>query len=219
MPPTPPPSRCYPLALLLLLAAGCRASSAPDFPTTDRLEPGRRQPDGVALDPLPAPTAGALRGEAPATGALALQPPLPVTSAAGVLPPLLEALTQEDLAAMTPLFTERATWVALPSRNSVPAMLHFRDRVRRLDYQQLTGQVVMREADAEIYTHDELDALPPGRPVRPPEMGPADVLLRVRVLVPRIGADRLFGDTWLLVLRPLQGRYRVHSIQEEFQLP
>ena len=51
------------------------------------------------------------------------------------------------------------------------------------------------------------------------EKSPADVLLRVRVLVPRVGADRLFGDTWLLVLRPQQGRYRVHSIQEEFQLP
>ena len=221
MPLTPPPSRFY-LALLAPLL-GCHvghaAPGAPDYPTTDRLPDSRRQPDGVALDPLPAPTQGVLYGEAPTPTPLALQPPLPLTSAAAILLPLLEALTQEDLAALAPLFTERATWVTLPSRASMPALTHFRERLRRFDYLQLAGQTVVREADAEIYSHGELEALPPGRPVRPPEMTPGDVLLRVRVLVPRLGADRLFGDTWLLVLRPQQGHYRIHSLQEEFQLP
>jgi hypothetical protein len=46
-----------------------------------------------------------------------------------------------------------------------------------------------------------------------------DVLLRVRILTPRVGADRFFGDELLLLLRPEDGAYRVRWWQEEFQIP
>lgn len=223
MPLTPPSSRSYrrllwPLASLLPLA--CRpTTSPPTYPTADRWEDARRQPDAVALDPLPATTRPASQGAAPSPTPVALQPPLAAGSAFEALQRLVSALTQEDLAALPPLFTERGTWVNPVNHNSMPLFPHFRDRLRRLDYHQLADQVVLREAEAEVYVFDDLTNPLPGRPARPAEMGPSDLLLRVRVLVPRIGADRLFGDSLTLVMRPDNGRYRIHSLHEEFQLP
>lgn len=173
----------------------------------------------MALDPLPASTQASSQGAAPSPLPVALQPPLAVETAFEALRGLFDALTREDLSPLPSLLTERSTWVNLPNHTSVPLQTHLRERMRRLDYLQLAGQTLVREAEAEVYTHDDLATMMVGRPARPGEMAPTDLLLRVRVLIPRVGADRLFGDTLLLVVRPDQGRYRIHSLQEDFQIP
>lgn len=221
--PQNPPSRPSDRLLALTLASGllaCGASSRPpSYPTTDRHEEARRLPDGVALDPLSAPTPPTSRGESPSPGPVALRPPLPIEAAVGVLRRSLEAITQQDMAALQPLLAPRGAWLNPQSNTSAPLATHFRERIRRLDYGQLTGIPLIREADAEVYTADDLAGAPPGRPPRPQEMKPEDVLLKVRILTPRLGADRLFGDELLVLLRPEQGSYQILRWQEEFQIP
>lgn len=204
---------------LLLLAGACSTSSAPTFPTTDRWEPARRQPDGVAIDPLPASPAVARRADTSALGAVALSPPAPVSEALATLRAFLDAIVVEDTVAVLRLFTERGAWVQLPGRGSVPIGSHLRERVRRLNYPQLAGVTVFREADAEVYAHDDLEPPLPGRPARPAGMEPSDLLIKIRVITPRIGAERFFGDEVTFLLRPDRGRFRIHSMFEEFQLP
>lgn len=220
MPPLRPSSLCYPrlAALLLPSALACSRPVPPSYPTTDRWPEARRQPDGVALDPLPSPAQPARAG-LPSGRALALLSPPPTSSAVAALQGLLDALVAEDLEALPPLFTERGVWVHLPSRNNAPLFLHFRERLRRLDYVQLSGVQLIHEPEVEVYSADDLAAELPGRPLRPPEMAPTDLMLKTRILVPRLGADRFFGDSLTLILRPEQGRYRIHSVQEEFLLP
>ncbi len=223
MPPNQPSSpserRLAPLALALTAVACSPPPRSPSFPTTDRLETARRQPDGVALDPLPAPTSPVARGEAPSPWPVALLPPPPVEAALGVLRRVLDALTLENLAVIQPLLAARGSWVNPQSNSSSPLPVHFRERVRRLDYEQLAGFPLLRESDAEVYTSEDLEASLPGRPRRPADMQPGDVLLRVRVLTPRLGAERLFGDELLVMLRPERGSYLIQRWQEEFQLP
>lgn len=220
MPPQRPSSPSYPrlAALASLALLGCSTTVAPSYPTTDRWPEARRQPDGVALDPLPAPSQPARSG-LPSGQALALLQPASSASAVAALQAMLEALAAEDAEALPALFTERSTWVHLPSRSSTPLFPHLRERLRRLDYLQLADMQLIHEPEVEVYTVDDLAAELPGRPLRPPEMQPTDLLLRARILVPRLGADRFFGDALTLVVRPEQGRYRIHSVQEEFMLP
>ncbi|MCS6900476.1 MAG: hypothetical protein RMJ98_12640 [Myxococcales bacterium] len=207
-----------PLALVFITLACCSPRS-PSYPTTDRLEPSRRLPDGVALDPLPAPVSPVLLAEAPSPWSVALLPPLPVEAALHVLRRVLNALVSEDLSEIQPLLAPRSSWLNPQSNSSAPLLHHFRERIRRLDYEPLASSPLLRESDTEVFTPEDLDALLPGRPRRPPEMQPGDVLLRVRILTPRVGADRLFGDELLVMLRPERGGYLIQRWQEEFQLP
>jgi hypothetical protein len=131
-----------------------------------------------------------------------------------------EALPREDLGAMTAVMTERPGWVnPAISRSAAPASAVFVDRFRRLDYEKLQGVPIVREAELEVTTYDELEPPLPGRPPRPPEMAPGDVMVRARIVTPRIGADRLLGDELTFVLRPDRGRHRILLVFEEFQLP
>lgn len=210
-------------ALLITLAAlsGCASNASLDFPTVDALPEGRRQPDGVAVDPLPAAITGARSGSTSTGAPLALSPLLSDEAALSVVGQLFELSAREDLIAATRLFTERGGFI-VPSamgRSLTPALPALRERFRRLDYFQLVGKSLWRESDAEVYGYGDLETPEPGRPSRPPEMQEGDVLVRVKILVPHVGADRLFGDEADVLLRPSANRFRILLVAEEFQLP
>lgn len=200
-------------------ALACGAPSPPSFPTTDRWEDNRRQPDGVAIDPLPAPLTPQTQTEASGARAAVLRPPLSPEGAIQQVSRLLDRITAEDQASFASFLTPQALWRNPLTQGSAPLLPHLRERVRRLDYLVLQGVPLVHEPTTEVYTLSELGLYLPGRPARPAEMQQGDLLLRFRVLTPRVGAERLFGDELILLLRPEAGGYRLLTWQEEFQLP
>jgi hypothetical protein len=204
---------------LAALAAGCHGGP-PDFRTVRAWPAEERRPDGVVVDPPPAPMGGVRRESTLSSTPVALAPPLGLDGAVDALRELLQSVVREDAAAMAELVTERAMFINPASgRNQTALLPLFRERFRKLDYHQLAGQTLLRENEVEVYRFHDLASPLPGRPARPPEMQEDDVLLRARVLVPRMGADRLFGDELLVLVRPAKGKYRIALLLEEFQLP
>jgi len=79
-------------------------------------------------------------------------------------------------------------------------------------FEQLDVDAMYRPQDVEIYAYSELSL--PGRPSRPIAMGTDDVLVRIPVATPRLGADILFGDEIRLLLRRDGARYRIRGYGE-----
>jgi hypothetical protein len=91
-------------------------------------------------------------------------------------------------------------------------------RFRKLDYTKLAGEPIYREAELSIFRpEDALDTLP-SPAVRPEALGENDVVIRVPILTPRVGADRLFGDEMILWMRREGDRYKIYKVMEDFQL-
>ena len=80
-------------------------------------------------------------------------------------------------------------------------------------YAKLAGAEVARLDRIERYAYDELGTS--GAPDRPPEMQPGDLLARVPIATPRIGAEPLFGDVVVLLLRREDGRFKIAGVAEE----
>lgn len=79
-------------------------------------------------------------------------------------------------------------------------------------FEQLDVEAMYRPADVEIYAYAELGL--PGRPSRPTVMTNDDVLVRIPIATPRLGADVLFGDEIRLLLRRDGARYRIRGYGE-----
>ncbi len=79
-------------------------------------------------------------------------------------------------------------------------------------FEQLDVDAMYRSQDVEIYAYGELGL--PGRPSRPTAMGMDDVLVRIPIATPRLGADILFGDEIRLLLRRDGARYRIRGYGE-----
>ena len=205
---------------LVLIAAACSSSAprGPTFATLAELPEGPRRPDGVVVDPspeLPAPAEVASK----TTGIVALKPPLPDRAARGNVAAFVRAVVSENVEALSELLTSDAT-VTARGRTGAPSLVdHWRARLRHFRYRTLAAEILYQEADIELYRYEDLDVPLPGRPLRPPEMVPHDVLLRVPILVVRAGSERVFGDEILFHLRRDKGRYAIRQLIEEFQLP
>ena len=91
--------------------------------------------------------------------------------------------------------------------------------MRHFRYRAVASELLYQEGDIELYRYEDLDPPLPGRAIRPPEMGPTDVILRVPILVVRAGSDRVFGDEMLFHLRRDKRRYLIRQVIEDFQLP
>jgi hypothetical protein len=79
-------------------------------------------------------------------------------------------------------------------------------------FEQLDVDAMYRPADVEIYAYAELGL--PGRPSRPTSMSNDDLLVRIPIATPRLGADILFGDEIRLLLRRDGARYRIRGYGE-----
>jgi hypothetical protein len=84
--------------------------------------------------------------------------------------------------------------------------------VTSLPYDQLDLDATYRPADVEIYAPDELGV--PGRPARIAALHADELLVRVPILTPRLGADVLFREEMMFVLRRAGGRYRLAGWSE-----
>ena len=79
-------------------------------------------------------------------------------------------------------------------------------------FEQLDVELMYRAQDVEIFARDELGL--PGRPSKPASMGADDLLVRIPIATPRLGADILFGDEIRLLLRRDGARYRIRGYGE-----
>ena len=203
-------------ALCYALLVGACAPQASEFPTTGAFARAERRPDGVASDPASAPV-HASGGRETASGLVVL-PAVPRDSAFAAVEQLGAAIAAENVDALATLLTPDAMW-SNPSlgRSPIPAFGHFRERFRKLDYGRWASASLFVASEAEVLTYDDFDALPARGP-RPIEMRPGDVLVRGRVVSPRAGYDRLFGDEMAVVVRPFGDRYRIALIVEDFPL-
>jgi hypothetical protein len=207
---------CGVVAACLLLGCGAHPSTA-TFPTAVELPSAPRRPDGVVVEPtveLPAPAETQSTDEA----VVSLRSPSPDRAALRVVAAFLRAAVTENLEALGDLVTPDA---AVPNKSSgtQPLVDFWRARMRQLHYQVLAGELLYQEADVELYRYADLEEPLPGRPLRPPGMARADVLLRVPLRVTQSATERLFGSDLVLVLRPMRGRLRIRQAIEDFQLP
>jgi hypothetical protein len=214
-------ARLAPVALLALLVgpAGCASTGGlgPDDP-----ERVRRRPDGVAIDPVSAPPPPRDHAEA-ADGLVTLRTPLGVDRAIATVADFFHKIVLADGEGLDALFTRDALAVTSLAPGggggqTPPAIQLWQARFRKLDYRRLAGELVYREPELDIYRADDArEALFPAA-IRPDQLGDNDVVVRVPILLPHVGADRLFGDEMILWLRRDGDRYRIYRILEDFQL-
>jgi hypothetical protein len=210
---------CSRLLLLVLGLSGC----APAL--VDAAAPARRKPDGVAIDPISAPPAARDHAEA-ADGLVTLRAPLGVDRAVAAVEELFRKIVVEDGDGLESLFTPNALQVSSASPSAGPgqtpkAVLFWQGRFRKLDYTRLGGEIVYREAELQIFRAEDAVDVPPHPAIRPEVLAALsgdEVIVRVPILTPRVGADRLFGDELVLWLRRDGDRYRISRVLEDFQL-
>jgi hypothetical protein len=207
----------WPLALLIVACSGS-APRGPSFATLAELPKEPRRPDGVVVDPSPElPVAAEAVDKG--TGIVALKPPLPDRAARAMVAAFIRAVVTENVEALSDLATSDAT-MAARGRTGTPSLVdHWRARLRHFRYRVLASDILYQEADIELYRYEDLETPLPGRPLRPGDMAPADVLLRVPILIVRAGSERVFGDDMLFHLRRDKGRYVIRQMIEDFQLP
>ena len=88
------------------------------------------------------------------------------------------------------------------------------NRLRTGAFDALDVDQMYRPSDVEIYGVEDLGL--PGRPTRPASMGPDETLVRVPIATPRVGADVLFGDEILLLLRRDGARFKIRGYGERY---
>jgi hypothetical protein len=169
-----------------------------------------RRPDGVVLEPSPALPSASDR--APATGIVALREPLADKDVEDVVRAYVRAFEREDIDALVQLLAQEAVPLGRAgSKNQLVDL--WRTKIKNFEYQKLAGVEVARFAQIEKHNYDALGAS--GGPVRPTEMRPGDLYVRVPIATPRVGSDQLFGDILVLLLRREDGRLKIAGQADE----
>jgi hypothetical protein len=206
-------------SLLLLAAAGCGAGGPAVFPTGED-GPRLRRPDGVVIDPESAPPAPRDRASAD-DGMLTLRAPLGPEVVVETVRELFRRVVARNMESLSELFTQSAQPISgVPGGYGVPerAWDWWIQRSRRLDYTKLSGEVLFREADIEIFRAADVVDTPPHPAIRTDALDDADVILRVTMLAGVSGTDRYFGDTIVFWLRRDGDTYKIYRQLEDFVL-
>jgi hypothetical protein len=128
----------------------------------------------------------------------------------------LSAAVNEAPERMEPLLAPQAFVETASGRQPVRAF--WQSRFTVLDYTELRGQLLFREADLETFRAEDLARLPATR--RPAlELAADEIAIRVPIRVSWAGRARLFGDELLFRLRPAGADYEIAQITEDFRLP
>jgi hypothetical protein len=147
---------------------------------------------------------------------LVLRTPAPSGLAREAVRDFLRATVNEALERIDPLLAPQAFVDTVSGRQ--PARAFWQSRFTVLDYTELRGQLLFREADLETFRAEDLARLPAAR--RPAiELGAEEIAVRVAIRVSWAGRARLFGDELLFRLQPAGARYEIAEITEDFRLP
>lgn len=182
--------------------------------------PPPRRPDGVVVEPAPAvPEA---TEHASSIGVVALREPLGGEAVLAVVRAMFRAFAHEDRDALAALLTSDAAPLAtgLPGQAAHGALLdQWSARLRSLDYGVLAGTEIARVDRMDRYTYADLEGAGAGGAAgaiaRPAAMRPGDLLVRVPVTLPRVGAEPLFGDVVVLLLRREGDGFKIAGESEE----
>lgn len=128
----------------------------------------------------------------------------------------LRAAVNEALERMDPLLAPQA--MVDTGSGKQPARAFWQSRFTVLDYTELRGQQLFRDADLETFRADDLARLPAARRF-PLELAADEIAVRVPIRVSWAGRARLFGDELVFRLRPAGTRYEIAEINEDFRLP
>jgi hypothetical protein len=198
------------------LCVGCAGSRPSTAIGTEaaRYPPPRRAP-GVAeqrSEVLPEPTlVGNSRDQW-----LVLRAPMASGLARDAVRDFLRATVNEALERIDPLLARQAFVDTGSGRQ--PARAFWQSRFTVLDYTELRGQLLFREADLETFRAEDLARMPATR--RPSiELAADEIAVRVPIRVSWAGRARLFGDELLFRLQPAGTRYEIAEITEDFRLP
>jgi hypothetical protein len=194
---------------VVLIACGGRPplATAVEAPA----QPAVRHPDGVLIEPpLAIPPA---TDRAPARGVVALREPLADETIKDAVRQYIRAWVAEDQTALQQLLTLDAVSLDPGHLARGPMLEAWTHRIHTLDYKKLAGQDVARFDRIERYEYAEVGL--PGMPSRPPEMRLGDVLARVPIATPRVGAEQLFPEVLVLLLRRGEGKFQVAGVGEE----
>jgi hypothetical protein len=180
--------------------------------TAVELPPQPRHPDGVMLDPPSAiPSA---EDRAQARGVVALREPVGEEEPLRVVHDFIHGFVHVDREGLHQMLAEHATQLDAHGAGSAESLRAFFDlRLRSFDYTRLAGTEVYRVDQVERYAYDELGG--GGARARPAEMREGDLLVRVPILTPHVGSDRLFGDVMVLLLRREEGRFKIAGYGED----
>jgi hypothetical protein len=147
---------------------------------------------------------------------LVLRAPMASGLALDAVRDFLRATISEALERMDPLLTRQAFVETASGRQ--PARAFWQSRFTVLDYTELRGQLLFREADLETFRAEDLARLPATRRL-PIELAADEIAVRVPIRVSWTGRARLFGDELLFRLQPAGTRYEIAEITEDFRLP
>ncbi|MEI9939719.1 MAG: hypothetical protein WDO69_21065 [Pseudomonadota bacterium] len=147
---------------------------------------------------------------------LVLQAPAASGLAREAVRDFLRATVNEALERMEPLLAPQAFVDTASGRQ--PARAFWQSRFTVLDYTELRGQLLFREADLETFRAEDVARLPPARRL-PIELAADEIAVRVPIRISWAGRARLFGDELLFRLQPAGTRYEISEISEDFRLP
>jgi hypothetical protein len=211
---------CAVVASVVVAACGgtrTPASAPPAVTAVEIPESPPRRPDGVVVEPASAVPEASER--ASSNGVVALREPLGGEAVVAVVRSLFRAFAHEDRDALSALLTADAAPLVMGSsgqaRPAHGALLdQWSARLRSLNYGLLAGTEVARVDRIDRYTYGDLEG-GSGAMARPEAMRPGDLLVRVPVTLPRVGAEPLFGDVVVLLLRREGDGFKIAGEGEE----
>lgn len=200
--------------VLLALLTGAPFACGPAFVRTAAAPPTAGSA-GIPVEPvstLPKVSDKASTSEGVAT----LRAPVSTEQVMGLVRRLFEAFHARETAGVEPDLDDAIVDLRSDGESTRPRYQVVNDWRMRMKntqaYEQLEVEAMYRPQDVEIWARDELGL--PGRPARPQSMTEGDLLVRIPVATPRVGADVLFGDEIKLLLRRDGARYRVRGYGE-----
>lgn len=213
---------CSSRFVFFLVAAGlgCSSASPALFPTGEDGPRSPRRPDGVVIDPESAPPPARDRAVAD-DGMVTLRSPLGPEVALETVRELFRRIVARNMDNLSELFTQSAQPInSIQGGYGVPdkAWDWWSQRSKRLDYTKLSGEVLFRDSEIEIFRAADAIGAPPHPAIRTDALDDGDVILRVTMLAGTSGTDRFFGDTILFWLRRDGDTYKIYRQLEDFQL-
>ena len=214
----PATSFCLLAASLLIALSACGSGERPlRFATATELPDEPRHPPGVAVDPAPRLPQPASQADSD-QGLVVLSTPADVGQAHEVIERFFGAALQEAPDELQALLSQDAMISSAAAGSRQHARPFWRNRLARLDYGALSGQVVYRRGEVETYRAQDVSQL---RATRRPaiSVSGSDVLVRVPITLPRLGQLRLFGNEIWFLLRPERDGYKIVEMIEDFRMP
>jgi len=187
--------------------------------------PSASTPSAATLAPRRAPGVAELRSEVTPEPTrvgnsrdqwLVLRAPAASGLAREAVRDFLRAAVDEAIERMDPLLSLQAFVETGAGRQAARAF--WQSRFTVLDYTELRGQLLFREADLETFRAEDQARLPAARRF-PIELGADEIAVRVPIRVSWTGRARLFGDELLFRLQPAGPGYEIAEIHEDFRLP